>query len=498
MKLNRQQLVKILSNRRVQLLLVVLIGFWLRLYKINNPILDWHSFRQADTASVTHRYREEGIDLLQPKYHDLSNIQSGMENPEGYRMVEFPIINGILALVLRWLPQADLVITSRFASVLASVGTLIFFYWFLKSLLTHRLAIVSTTLLSILPFSVYYSRVVLPEPFVLLFATGSLAFFLAHLKKKKMIYWWSSLLMLALAFLLKPFVLFQAPLYLCLLYHYQPKFYKKIKTYLFAMLAITPLLLWRYWIRNYPEGIPASDWLFNQDGIRLRPAWFRWLFWERFSVLIGGFVAPVLVILNFTKSDKALRILISWWSGLLAYLVVFATGNVRHDYYQVLLLPCLALTFSRGLLLGRDLLVTALKKREIKYAAQVSSLTAVLIVMVMIFFGWQRVKGFYNVNNWEYLHTGEEVDQILPKDAKVIAPAMGDTMFLFQTRRSGWPIGFNISEKIEAGATHYVSTSYDDEARELEEKYLTIKKTSEFILIDLTTKKPENEVNGNQ
>ena len=77
------------------------MAFGLRLYRLHYPLLDWHSWRQADTASVTREYvKAKRVDLLQPRYHDLSNIPSGRPNPEGYRMVEFPIINGIIAQFL--------------------------------------------------------------------------------------------------------------------------------------------------------------------------------------------------------------------------------------------------------------------------------------------------------------------------------------------------------------------------------------------------------------
>jgi hypothetical protein len=35
------------------------------------------------------------------------------------------------------------------------------------------------------------------------------------------------------------------------------------KVYLFPLLAFAPMLLWREWIKNFPTGIPVSDWLFN-------------------------------------------------------------------------------------------------------------------------------------------------------------------------------------------------------------------------------------------
>src|SRR5689334_19814520 len=83
--------------------IILIIATVMRLYRITNPLADWHSFRQADTASVTREYVKHGIDLLHPTYHDLSNIQSGKDNPKGYRMVEFPLVNAGTAWVIQTL-----------------------------------------------------------------------------------------------------------------------------------------------------------------------------------------------------------------------------------------------------------------------------------------------------------------------------------------------------------------------------------------------------------
>lgn len=38
--------------------IILLIALFLRLYEIDGPIADWHSWRQADTASVSRIYRD--------------------------------------------------------------------------------------------------------------------------------------------------------------------------------------------------------------------------------------------------------------------------------------------------------------------------------------------------------------------------------------------------------------------------------------------------------
>ena len=94
------------------LALILILAFFLRLYRLTEPLADWHSWRQADTAAVGRHFVNYGIDLSHPKYDDLSSIPSGKENPEGYRMVEFPILGGLQALVYQNIPIINFEITS--------------------------------------------------------------------------------------------------------------------------------------------------------------------------------------------------------------------------------------------------------------------------------------------------------------------------------------------------------------------------------------------------
>ena len=73
------------------LLFIILGAFIVRLYRFNGPVADWHSWRQADTSAVSRNFAKYGFDLLHPKFEDISNVASGLDNPKGYRFVEFPI-----------------------------------------------------------------------------------------------------------------------------------------------------------------------------------------------------------------------------------------------------------------------------------------------------------------------------------------------------------------------------------------------------------------------
>lgn len=544
------------SKEAAVLLSLMLLAFGVRMYRLTTPLADWHSWRQADTASVTREYVKHGIDFWHPTYHDLSSIPNNLDNSaHGYRMVEFPLINAGLAKVLRLFPQLPLVATSRFFSVLASLGTLASLYFFVRLYWGRGVASLSALIFALLPYAVFYSRVVLPEPYMLFLSTASVCSFAYWVKGKFHAGIWVSAVTLALALLLKPFATFLAPVFAVLLLHHRfwgevwgtfssvlsnskkkrslsslilPGAILGLQLLLFLSISFLPLLQWRAWIVQFPEGIPASDWLFNSNGIRFRPAWFRWLGYERLIKLFLGYLGMLLFMFAFFPRFSQLRtlrtyifsknrtfagfikisrliltaelfILLAWWVSILLYFSVIATGNVHHDYYQALMIPVVSLTLAVGMhklsewtvVLLEQMSHTSSKPRP-ERNRYVSALFVAAIFTVSLFSAWQYVKGYFNVNHWEYVEAGRAVDQLTPPDAKIIAPAFGDTQFLFQTNRTGWPIGGDIEDKIKKGATHYVTTAYDDEAKTLETKHTVIEKNPKFLLLELKAQ-PDTE-----
>lgn len=486
---------KLKAKNNWPIVAILLLAFILRLYRLSYPLLDWHSFRQADTASVTKEYlKNDQLDLLHPQYHDLSNIQSGLDNSEGYRMVEFPFINALIAQFLRLSQRLgfnfNLVIVSRLFSIIASLFAIYCLYRLIELIDNRKLALFSALIYAILPFAVYYGRAVLPEPFMLAFSLLSLWQWAEYcqksslaennLKKGRVLHYLLALLALALASLLKPFVVFLAPVYLAIAWHYLGKgLFKKIPIYLLPILAFVPLLLWRQWISNFPEGIPASAWLFNNNNIRLRPAWWRWLFYERLTKLLLGYTGIILLIVNLFKRDPKRIIYAAWWLGIISYFIVIASGNIQHDYYQNLLIPILAISVARGSLILQE-----------KFSNKaLGTLLILVIISSSILLSAQQIASYFNVNTWEYVEAGEAVNRLTDRNALVIAPAMGDTAFLFQTNRRGWPIGYNIEDKIARGATIYVSINDDSERRALTDRYEILETGKRYLILDLTQEK---------
>jgi hypothetical protein len=437
---------------------MLLLGFAVRLYKIDNPIADWHSWRQADTSAVSRNFVKTGINMFYPTYDDISSIQSGIDNPTGIRMVEFPIYNTIHASLYKTFGTFSLEKWGRILTAIISLVTAVFLYLLAKKHYSSKIGLIAAFFFLFLPFNIYFSRVVLPDPLGVLFAVSGLYFFgISNIL---------SAILFAFAFLQKPyFGVYLLPLL--------PHFLKKEnlkKNLIFGIIAFLPFILWRYWTGLHPEGIPFYKWAFNGDRIRFHPAFFRWLFGERIGILILGTWGLVPFAFGLVKKFKnkfSLHLSLS----MLVYLVVVATANVRHDYYQILIIPAIALSLALGT----------------SYLWRHAKIVLILSMLTMFLISWDRIKPFYQVNHPELMEVGKIVDETLPKDAKIIIPYDGDTAFLYQTNRKGWPaVEDSIDNMIKRGADYYVSINLGSaDSVNFAKRFETVSKTDKYIILNL-------------
>ncbi len=465
---------------------LLFLAFSVRLYRIDAPLADWHSWRQADTSAVSRNFLKHGYDLLLPRYDDLSDVTTGRENLFGLRFVEFPIYNFFQALTAQVFSGQSLEWWGRMISIVCSLGSILILYFLIKKYLSRRVAFLSSFFFALLPFSIYYSRVILPEPMMVFSSLAMIFFFSLWLEENKLsiLYYLLFLLFMAVSLLLKPFTVFLFPVLFYLAWQkWGYSLFKKRALYL-AIIAVVPFLLWRWWMSLHPEGVPGSSWLFNAQGIRFKGAFFWWIFGERMGRLILGFWGlPLFVLGIISRIKKKEGWLFHWWLvGILAYFSVIAGGNVRHDYYQVLAIPIVCIFLAKG----ADYLISLPKEF---YHRLVSYLVLFTCIFFMFAFSWHEVRNFYNINHPEIVMAGEKADQILPSGAKVIAPYGGDTAFLYQINRQGWPrITKTVDFHISLGATHYVSVNFDEVTRQLMKDYRVLEETGDYVIIDLTQK----------
>jgi 4-amino-4-deoxy-L-arabinose transferase-like glycosyltransferase len=460
------------------LMLILLLGFAVRLYRIDYPIADWHSWRQADTASVSRIYADEGVNLLFPRYYDISTAQSGIFNPEGYRFVEFPIYNAIHALMVVSFPQLSLEVWGRLISIFFAIASTYIVFLLGKKYINVAGGVLAAFFYAFLPFNIYFTRVILPEPTAVFFALFSLWHFVVYLEKPGLARLMISALAFCTAILVKPYIVFFAfPMLVLAADKYGiPGMLKNWRLWLAAVIAIVPFFVWRQWESQFPEGIPFWKWAFNGDGIRFKPSFWRWIFGERLgNILLGSWgLLPFSFAVITAKKWKDFTIL--FLLAMFLYVGVVASANVKHDYYQTLVVPAVALALAKG--------SVAMWKSNYNKILMRSLLLFSIIMLFNV--SIERTRYLFNVNHWEIVKAGQAVDALVDKDALVIAPYNGDTAFLYQTKRRGWPvIDRPLDQLIEKGAKYYVSVNYDDVTNKVMQEYEIIEKQEEYVIIKL-------------
>ncbi|MFZ2199634.1 MAG: glycosyltransferase family 39 protein [Microgenomates group bacterium] len=473
-----QKKLNIFSNLIV--IAIILLGIFLRSYKIDAPLADWHSWRQADTAAVSRNFVKDGFNLLYPQSDSfLALNDKGLQNPDRYFINEFPLYNATVAILYKIFGVN--VELGRMVSIFMSMLGALALYGLVKKLLGGGPAIAALLYYTVLPYNVFYGRVFMPDPSFVSLSIISLYFCVKWVETEKNSFGMATMIAFALAMLVKPYAVFMAiPMFYWVIFNWGLTVFKKPMAYVVALGSFIPILLWRYHYYLHPEGSFASTWLLNGGDIRFTGAFFRWIIFDRFNRLIfatGGFVLFVVGLMtSYLRKNTSLFFV--WGLAILLYITIFAKGNVNHDYYQ---LPIVAPGIVLAIIGGQSLI--NLGKSTLQKI--INFCFVIILVVISLAFGWYEVRGFFNINNPAIVEAGQKLDEIAPAGALVIAPYGGDPAFLYQTNRHGWPVGGDAQKRMDDGATYYVTTSKEDEFARLKSKYGVVFENDNFAIIHL-------------
>lgn len=480
---------KIIKTEVFWLSLIIIIAFTVRLYKIDNPIADWHSWRQSDTAAVARNFFKDGYNPFIPKYDDMSGVaEEPIANPERYRFVEFPIYNSLVYFAYFINSGVDERL-ARLVNIAISLGSLIFVFLISRRYFGKLTGILSAFIFAVLPFNIYFSRVILPDVILVFFGLGAVYFTDKWIFENRKSLFFLSLVFMIGGFLTKPYIVFYFLPLIYSVFKKEGKIWPLPKRYwIFGALAVLPLILWRFWINQHPEGIPASQWLLNGSNIRFKPVFWQWIIQERFGkeilTVFGSVLFAVGLLIKPRLKESAFLHL--FLLGNFLFLIVFATGNVQHDYYQTFIIPSLVIFTARGFVLLLEGIPSFLPK--------LWTIPLAFLFLVMTFYsGWSQVKGLYQINNDSIIKAGKAADRLLPKEAYVVAPYQGDTSFLYQTNRAGLafvtlPVD-ELHEKFKID--YFVSVAKDAKTNWVMRKYHVIEEAPEYVIIDLTKQNPD-------
>src|SRR3990167_3688695 len=171
----------------------------MRLYKIDRPIADWHSWRQADTAAVARNFIKEGFNPFIPRYDDMSMQANSLDNPQRYRFVEFPILNTLIAGV--WSQTGINVTYARLVTVFISLGSIALLFLLVRFLSGLPVAVLSAFFFATIPYSVFYSSAILPGSLMVFGILGLYFCFIRWLETENWIFFAVSIFFANLAIL---------------------------------------------------------------------------------------------------------------------------------------------------------------------------------------------------------------------------------------------------------------------------------------------------------
>ena len=191
------------TKEGIVLALILAVALTVRLYKIDRPLADWHSWRQADTAAVARNFIKDGFNPFIPRYDDMSSQANGLDNPNRYRFVEFPLYNLLIAAV--WKLTGIQTVSARLTTVFITLVSTVFLYLVVRHFSSTKTAALASFFFATLPYNVFYSSTILPAP---LMVTSLLALYFFFTKwlddSKKWFYLFLSIFFANIAILTWP------------------------------------------------------------------------------------------------------------------------------------------------------------------------------------------------------------------------------------------------------------------------------------------------------
>jgi len=479
-------------KKYLALISVLILALFLRLYKIDLPLADHHSWRQADTAAVARNFIKEGWNFFQPKIDNFTPLHPGQPNDQRLFLVEPPIYNSLVAGIYKLLGVSEK--WARLVSVIFSLGSMVFLYLLGAYFFNDKTGLFAALFFAILPYNIFYSRVILPEPMIIFLCLGMLFFAIKWLESDSALYYLLFIIFSAVSFTQKVFPLFlNLPLFYLIWRKFSWRLIKQRKLYLWAILAFGPFLIWRWYTGQRPEGVPANLWLFNENNIRFKGAFFNWIFAERIAKLILGFWGLPLLVLGMALKPKKEDYFLYFWSlSMLIFIFVFAAGNVTHDYYQIPLIPIFCLFLAKG---ANFLLF----ERDKNFDKILSGILFIVCFLLMFAFSWYQVRDFYNIQSGVDL-AGHWIDENTAKDSLILTGDSNDATLLYNSNRWGWSGGYasnypnepgTIEQVKLLGATYYVATKFNygsDFGKYMLKNYPVLKQTNQFIVFSLKDK----------
>lgn len=469
------------------LVAILLLALAFRLYLIDAPFIDAHSWRQVTNADIARHFAEGSLNIFEPR------VSWG--GHDGLVGMEFPLLQWLTGLA--WRIATESAVIARLVAVVFSLATVWLMYLLGTQLFGRPAGRAAAFLLAVSPGVIFFGRSLLSDTPMLAFSIAAVLAWDLYFERGHTRWAWLGTTATALAGLVKlPAILVLAPILGLAWSRGGLRAFRDVK--LIAGIAGATLVVAGWYLyadtiyertgltqavfrpsSTYPPDIapgavfaPVSHWA-TRDRVFSIDFWSVMIdrMWGLFLTPYG-FLAAILGFAIAFRRSHAVAVHL-WALAGFALLVVAAEGQYWHEFHTLPLVPPLILyagVAAAPLFDGRAL---AGYTRLGRWTVAAAVAGALVFVSIQTFRGSGALRYLYRLQSPDvvFLSAGEAV-RSMTEDAPMITVdyeqiGTNSPMMLYFARRQGWSfdgnsISAHVIEHLRStkGARYFVTTCW--------------------------------------
>lgn len=438
----------------------ILLSLLMHLPHFHKDLISVHAWRQTQTQTTIQAFYEEDGNILNPRRYN-----RGSE--DGIFRMEFPLMQWLISRV--YFITGSSVLVTRIFLFLTGIGCVIALYFWLQSLLLHKMAAAwGSWAFCFSPAFYYYTLNPIPDVFALFLGLSGLAL----IRQTSSLYRNAGLLLLSFSALCKlPFILFMiAPAWPMVIRLYRRQA-GDTTSWLFMMVALLfPLSWYLYVIPGWKGNGIVQGMLENQATLSDLSAYFFHNLISTLPELLVNYAALPFFLYGIfqiirNRKWKAHPELMLLGFALVAFFLFELNMIARvHDYYLFPFYALIPLAITLGIRAGFQAV-----DKKVYYITFLLLLVLPLTAWLRMQHRWDERQPGFNADLYQYR---DALRKAVPDDALCIAGNdESGYIFFYYIHKKGWsfqkdePTADQLRAWRNMGAAYLYSDSQEIEAR---------------------------------
>lgn len=442
----------------VWLILILVLGAYLRLQYVTAPMAEAHSWRQLTNADVSRNYAEESMNLFYPRV-------SWGGPKDAFVGMEFPLLQWLGAFA--FLTSDDPELLLRLIAIAFSLGTIAGVYGLGARLFNRPVGRAAAFLIAISPSAVFFGRTFISDTPMLCLSVLAVWGFAVYVDTgSRRAFVWGTIAA-ALACLVKvPAVIIFAPIAMLGFEARRWAVVRDVRLLAGIAVALAVTVLW-YWHGDnlyhrtglgqaiwHPSGTYSAEIAVAAGPMKSVSHWatlhqlqdrdfYREMVERLWTLhLTPPGLAIVLVALVAVRRPRRL-VVDAWFATVILFILVSAEGNRYHEFHQLPLLPPAALLF--GLAAWPVFDAAWLRQHGRGVLAIGAAAIAVTAVALFAFDRSAVVPAFFRPDtlNYRVINAGKAIERHVPQGQLVMTVeyaqyGANSPVLLYRAHRKGW------------------------------------------------------------